>query len=139
MNSEERQMVWQRVLHPGAEAPEDAAALLAEAGALYRCFRALAGRSGPITGALTENQRKTVEALRGICRLLGEEPPAPSGPVPAPAPGLPVQCYHRSHRAMTDYAARAANPLTGTVFSDLADLQKQNCALLARLLGRMDK
>ena len=49
-----------------------------------------------------------------------------------------AECYRRSHRAMTDYAARAAQPLTGTVFSDLADLQKQNCTHLARLLGRMD-
>ena len=138
MNRETQQAVWQRVLSPGEGAPEDTAALLAEAGHLYRCIRALAGRPGPMVRAMTENQRQTVEALRGICRLQGTVAPAPSGPLPVQTPGLAAECYRRSHRAMTDYAARAAQPLTGTVFSDLADLQKQNCTLLARLLGRMD-
>ena len=138
MNRETQQAVWQRVLSPGEGAPEDTAALLAEAGHLYRCIRALAGRPGPIVGALVENQRQTVEALRGICRLQGALPPALPGPLPARPSGLAAECCRRSHRAMTDYAARSAQPLTGTVFSDLADLQKQNCTLLARLLGRMD-
>ena len=129
--------VWQRVLASGTESWEDAEALLREAEELGRLYHKLQRAAGGVGGALVENQRQTVELLRGIRCLRGKPKggrnlPAPAGPV---TEARIINCYHRSRRAMAEFAARAAMPETGTVFADLADLQRKNCTLLARLLG----
>lgn len=128
--------VWQRVLSPGPENREDCGALLWEAEEMNGIYHGLRHR-GAAAVELARNQQTAVELLRGICCLQGM--PKRRRNAPAPPPGgteaLLRSCYHRSRRAMAEFAARAALPETGTVFAELAELQRKNCVLLARLLG----
>ena len=45
------------------------------------------------------------------------------------------RCYHRSRRAMTDYAARVATPEVGLAYEYLSELERQHCLEILRMLG----
>lgn len=123
--------VWSRVMETGREAafPRE---LLREAQLLAEEFKTL---GLPRLYAL---QKEAVALLRGICSLSGEKPGM--GKRLAPAGGSREKrlrsCFHRCRRLMGEYAARGGQPETGLLYSRLEGIAREQCILLAGLLGK---
>ena len=122
--------VWERVA--AREAPpreEDLEALLRQARELaedYRALAALMGDRSTLAGIRREEQ-ETARILAGI-RALSQ------GGGSEKLQRL-RRCYHRSRRAMTDYAARVATPEVGLAYQYLSELERQHCLEILRMLG----
>ena len=75
--------------------------------------------------------------LRGIGRLSGGGggKTAQIAVPEEPAVKALERRYHCARRAVTEYTARTVDGDFGVVFQHLADLSREECVLLARLLG----
>ena len=122
--------VWERVA--AREAPpreEDLEALLRQARELAEEYRALAALMGDrsILPGIRREEQETARILAGI-RALSQ------GGGSEKLQRL-RRCYHRSRRAMTDYAARVATPEVGLAYQYLSELERQHCLEILRMLG----
>ena len=145
MNRDMEQQVWQRVLGQqdtvrGSLRPMELEAL--EAAAVYRRLAGLfSGKERELLRRLYGVQMEMIACLRGIARLSG----SPSGkPAQVPAPDEPAakaleKRYHGARRAVTEYTARTVDGEFGIVFQHLADLSRDECITLARLLGEQSQ
>ena len=82
-------------------------------------------------------QMEILACLRGIGRLSGGGggKTAQIAVPEEPAAKALEKRYHCARRAVTDYTARTVDGDFGIVFQHLADLSREECVLLARLLG----
>lgn len=141
MNRDVEQQVWQRVLGQsepprGNLRPMELEAM--EAAAVYRKLAGqFSGRGREQLRHLHDMQMEILACLRGIGRLSGSggrktaQIAVPEEPV---AKAL-EKWYHCARRAVTEYTARTVDGDFGIVFQHLADLSREECVLLARLLG----
>lgn len=138
-----QQQVWQRVLARQEEPRgDDLRVLLQGAMELAGCYRylttALPGPQKDRARALYEGEQANAACLRGISLLRHspEETLKLWNPVREPVEKLLEKCYHRTRRAMIEYASRSGEPEFGTVFRSLAQREEQHCVWIAQLLGR---
>ena len=141
MNRDVERQVWQRVLGQ-SEAPQGSLRPMEleamEAAAVYR---RLAGQSSGQRREqlrhLHDMQAEILACLRGIGRLSGcrRGKPAQAAVPEEPAAKALEKRYHCARRAVTEYTARTVDGDFGVVFQHLADLSREECAALARLLG----
>lgn len=137
--------IWQRVIGKPQPTNEQIRPLLLMAWESVGVYRQLMGQ---LTGKkqermkqLHERSARAVDCLLGIQTMSG----IPSGklrPQPVPkesARRLLEKSYHRSLRLMTEYAARVAMPEFGTVYQHLWDWEKETCAVLAELIGGLER
>ena len=119
--------VWERVA-AREEVPreEDTELLLRRSRELERELGAL-GRDGSILGRLRREEQEIARILAGI-RALNQG---------GGSEGVQRlrRCYHRSRRAMADYAARLATPEVGLAYQYLSELERRHCLEILRLLG----
>lgn len=136
--------VWQRVMGgpEGGITDSDLRPLLLAAGESAGIFRYLSGR---LTG---ENRQRakilhdravdTLACLRGIQTMTGGGGKVAAQPVPKePLRRTLEKSYRRCIRAMTEYTARSLDPEFGVVFQKLAERERENCALILRILGEI--
>jgi len=141
MNRDVERQVWQRVLGQ-SEAPQGSLRPMEleamEAAAVYR---RLAGQSSGQRREqlrhLHDMQAEILACLRGFGRLsgCGSGKPAQAAVPEEPAAKALEKRYHCARRAVTEYTARTVDGDFGVVFQHLADLSREECAALARLLG----
>ena len=135
MNRDVEQQVWQRVLGQsepprGSLRPMELEAM--EAAAVYRKLAGqFSGRGREQLRHLHDVQMEMLACLRGIGRLSG------SGGRKTAQIAVPEEPAAKAlaRRAVTDYTARTVDGDFGVVFQHLADLSREECVLLARLLG----
>ena len=126
--------VWQRVGEGPRRSGEDIRPLLLLAWEQASVLRQLPGIRQK---AVSEEARRSVEALKGIGQMSGQNVGALQ---PVPIPKEPARrqlekCFHRSNRLMTEYTARSLDPEFGVVFQQLADRERRSAATLAELVG----
>ena len=109
-----------------------------EAAAVYR---KLAGQSSGKRREqlrhLHDMQLEILACLRGIGRLsgCGSGKTAQIAVPEEPAAEALEKRYHCARRGVTEYTARMVDGDFGIVFQHLADLSREECVLLARMLG----
>ena len=137
--------VWQRVMAKpnGERLSEDLKPLILSARELAAAYRQLAktssGRQRELLRKLHEREMANIACLKGIHMLSGGGA-VKTNPLPAPnesAAKLLEKCYYRSCRALTEYTARSAGGEFGEVYRHMADRQREQCALVAELLGSL--
>ena len=121
--------VWERVAAREGAPREDMEELLRQAWELGEEYRALARRMGD-RGELAGSRREQQE----IARILAGIRALSQGGGSERLQRL-RRCYHRSRRAMTDYAARVATPEVGLAYEYLSELERQHCLEILRMLG----
>ena len=86
---------------------------------------------------LHDMQLEMLACLRGIGRLsgCGGGKNAQIALPEEPAAKALERRYHCARRAVTEYTARTVDGDFGIVFQHLADLSREECAALSRLLG----
>ena len=135
MNRDVEQQVWQRVLGQsepprGSLRPMELEAI--EAAAVYRKLAGqFSGRGREQLRHLHDMQMEMLACLRGIGRLSGSGggKTAQIAVPEEPAAKALEKRYHCARRAVT------VDGDFGVVFQHLADLSREECVLLARLLG----
>ena len=141
------QQVWQRVR--GQQPPEQEVSGMdvrnltlqaMEAAAEYRYLAGtLTGASREQARRLWERQQESVFSLLGIARLTGS--PGERGKTLETAKEPPdkilIRAYHRARKTVTEYTARSLDPQTGLVYRSLSEREQEQCAAIARLLGRI--
>ena len=141
MNRDVEREVWQRVLGQQEPPRSSLRPMELEAMEAAAVYRKLAGQS---SGKRREQfwhlhnmQTEILACLRGIGRLSGSAGgKAAQIAVPEePAAKALEKRYHCARRAVTEYTARTVDGDFGIVFQHLADLSREECVLLARLLG----
>ena len=141
MNRDVEQQVWQRVLGQsepprGNLRPVELETM--EAAAVYRKLAGqFSGRGREQLRHLHDMQMEILACLRGIGRLSGSggrKTAQIAVPEELAAKALERR-YHCARRAVTEYTARTVDGDFGIVFQHLADLSREECVLLARLLG----
>ena len=121
--------VWERVAAREGAPREDMEELLRQArelGEEYRALARLMGDRGELAGVRRE-QKENARILAGIRALQqggGSEKQKRLR-----------RCYHRSRRAMTDYAARVATPEVGLAYQYLSELERRHCIEVLKMLG----
>ena len=121
--------VWERVAAREGAPREDMEELLRQArelGEEYRALARLMGDRGELAGIRREQQE--------IARILAGIRALQQGGGSEKLQRL-RRCYHRSRRAMTDYAARVATPEVGLAYQYLSELERQRCLEILRMLG----
>ena len=121
--------VWERVAAREGAPREDMEELLRQArelGEEYRALARLMGDRGELAGIRREQQE--------IARILAGVRALQQGGGSEKQKRL-RRCYHRSRRAMTDYAARVATPEVGLAYQYLSELERQRCLEILRMLG----
>ena len=143
MNRDVEQQVWQRVLGQQEPPRSSLRPMELEAMEAAAVYRKLAGQSSgkrrELLRHLYDMQLEILACLRGIGRLSGcgggggktAQIAAPE----EPAVKALEKRYHCARRAVTEYTARTVDGDFGVVFQHLADLSREECVLLARLLG----
>lgn len=140
------QRVWQRVQSretPVTAAPrrEDPVSLMFQshdlAGLYLGVQRSVHGRTGEQIKKLYREHRKTVEILRGICRMTGgtvpKLPPMTAG---NGTPGSILEsCFRREQRLGNCFAELARGGEFGGVYGGLADWASQRQLTVLSLLG----
>ena len=121
--------VWERVAAREGAPREDMEELLRQARELGEESRALArlmGDRGELAGIRREQQEiaRILAGIRALQQGGGSEKQKRLR-----------RCYHRSRRAMTDYAARVATPEVGLAYQYLSELERQHCLEILRMLG----
>jgi len=99
--------------------------------------RVFSGRGREQLRHLHDTQMEILACLRGIGRLSGGgggKTAQIAVPEELAAKALERR-YHCARRAVTEYTARTVDGDFGIVFQHLADLSREECVLLARLLG----
>ena len=135
MNRDVEQQVWQRVLGQpepprGSLRPMELEAM--EAAAVYRKLSGqFSGKGREQLRHLYDMQMEMLACLRGIGRLSG------CGGGKNAQIALPEEPAAKAleRRAVTEYTARTVDGDFGIVFQHLADLSREECVLLSRLLG----
>ena len=141
MNRDVEQQVWQRVLGQpepprGNLRPMELEAM--EAAAVYRKLAGqFSGKGREQLRHLYDMQMEMLACLRGIGRLsgCGGGKNAQIALPEEPAEKALERRYHCARRAVTEYTARTVDGDFGIVFQHLADLSREECAALSRLLG----
>ena len=121
--------VWERVAAREGAPREDMEELLRQArelGEEYRALARLMGDRGELAGIRREQQE--------IARILAGIRALQQGGGSEKLQRL-RRCYHRSRRAMTDYAARVATPEVGLAYQYLSELERQRCIEVLKMLG----
>ena len=122
--------VWERVASreapPREEAMEPLIRQARELAEEYRALAALTGDRGTLAGIRREEQEITriLAGIRALRQGGGSE-----------RLQRLRRCYHRSRRAMADYAARLATPEVGLAYQYLSELERRHCLEILRLLG----
>ena len=121
--------VWERVAARDGAPREDMEELLRQArelGEEYRALARLMGDRGELAGIRREQQEiaRILAGIRALQQGGGSEKQKRLR-----------RCYHRSRRAMTDYAARVATPEVGLAYQYLSELERQRCLEILRMLG----
>ena len=121
--------VWERVAAREGAPREDMEELLRQArelGEEYRALARLMGDRGELAGIRREQQEiaRILAGIRALQQGGGSEKQKRLR-----------RCYHRSRRAMTDYAARVATPEVGLAYQYLSELERQRCLEILRMLG----
>ena len=121
--------VWERVAAREGAPREDMEELLRQArelGEEYRALARLMGDRGELAGVRREQQEnaRILAGIRALQQGGGSEKQKRLR-----------RCYHRSRRAMTDYAARVATPEVGLAYEYLSDLEREHCLEILRMLG----
>ena len=135
------QRVWQRVLSR-QEAPRgDLRALeleALEAAAVYRhLLGSFQGKQQALIRQLYEGQQRAAACLRGLMRLSvsGLGKPVRLSPSGESAGKALEKRYHSARHAMEAYMAWSVDGEFGTVFQRLAEERREECVLLAQILG----
>ena len=121
--------VWERVAAREGAPREDMEELLRQArelGEEYRALARLMGDRGELAGIRREQQE--------IARILAGVRALQQGGGSEKQKRL-RRCYHRSRRAMTDYAARVATPEVGLAYQYLSELERRHCIEVLKMLG----
>lgn len=135
--------VWQRVLGQPAEPQgEDVKPLLLaaqELAAVYgRLSRVMTGQNREMLRKLQEGEQENIACLKGISALQNRAVKLNAMQVPPePAAKALEKCYHRTRRAMGEYMARSTGAEFGEVYRALADRARENCVLVAKVLGNL--
>ena len=121
--------VWERVAAREGAPREDMEELLRQArelGEEYRALARLMGDRGELAGVRREQQEigRILAGIRALQQGGGSEKLQRLR-----------RCYHRSRRAMTDYAARVATPEVGLAYQYLSELERQHCIEVLKMLG----
>ena len=121
--------VWERVAAREGAPREDMEELLRQArelGEEYRALARLMGDRGELAGIRREQQEiaRILAGIRALQQGGGSEKQKRLR-----------RCYHRSRRAMTDYAARVATPEVGLAYQYLSELERQHCIEVLKMLG----
>ena len=122
--------VWERVAErENHSREEDMDTLQRQAREITEEYRALAARMGDrnLLAGIRREEQETARILAGIRALR-------QGGGSDRLQRL-RRCYHRSRRAMTDYAARVATPEVGLAYQYLSELERQRCLEILRMLG----
>ena len=131
MDAENEQRIWQRVLQPGCVGADIPETLLHEARRQLESYRQLGNPE------LIRRQEKICACLRGIYALRGQRLAAGSRQRKATVSAR--QSFSRSCQAAREYAALAAVPEVGFLFSELSRMEQSNGFALACLLGREEQ
>ena len=121
--------VWERVAAREGAPREDMEELLRQArelGEEYRALARLMGDRGELAGIRREQQEiaRILAGIRALQQGGGSEKQKRLR-----------RCYHRSRRAMTDYAARVATPEVGLAYQYLSELERRHCIEVLKMLG----
>ena len=121
--------VWERVAAREGAPREDMEELLRQArelGEEYRALARLMGDRGELAGVRREQQEnaRILAGIRALQQGGGSEKMQRLR-----------RCYHRSRRAMTDYAARMAAAEVGLAYQYLSELERQRCIEVLKMLG----
>ena len=122
--------VWERVAdRENHSREEDMDALLRQNRQIAEEYRALAARMGDrnLLAGIRREEQETARILAGIRALQ-------QGGGSEKLQRL-RRCYHRSRRAMTDYAARVATPEVGLAYQYLSELERRHCIEVLKMLG----
>lgn len=143
MDQRTERQVWQRVLGQPEPPREDLRGLeleSLEAAAVYRKLAGrFTGRSRETLRQLHEIQMEIISCLRGIGRLSGS-PGGRNPQIAAPresAEKALEKRYHCARRAAAEYTARTMDGEFAVVYAHLAEKSREQCILLARLLGQL--
>lgn len=101
----------------------------------------LSGKNRERMKALTERGLRSVDALKGIMALSGQ---SVGGLRPLPIPKdlarrLLEKSFRRCGQLLTEYTARTIDPAFGTVYQGLGDRERENIAVLAEIMGNMER
>ena len=121
--------VWERVAAREGAPWEDVEGLLRQArelGEEYRALARLMGDRGELAGIRREQQE--------IARILAGIRALQQGGGSEKLQRL-RRCYHRSRRAMTDYASRMAAAEVGLAYQHLSELERRHCIEVLKMLG----
>ena len=121
--------VWERVAAREGAPREDMEELLRQArelGEEYRALARLMGDRGELAGIRREQQEiaRILAGIRALSQGGGSE-----------RLQRLRRCFHRSRRAMTDYAARVATPEVGLAYQYLSELERRHCIEVLKMLG----
>ena len=121
--------VWERVAAREGAPREDMEELLRQArelGEEYRALARLMGDRGELAGIRREQQEiaRILAGIRALQQGGGSEKQKRLR-----------RCYHRSRRAMTDYASRMAAAEVGLAYQYLSELERQHCIEVLKMLG----
>ena len=121
--------VWERVAAREGAPREDMEELLRQArelGEEYRALARLMGDRGELAGVRREQQEnaRILAGIRALQQGGGSEKQKRLR-----------RCYHRSRRAMTDYASRMAAAEVGLAYQYLSELERRHCIEVLKMLG----
>ena len=121
--------VWERVAAREGAPREDMEELLRQArelGEEYRALARLMGDRGELAGVRREQQEnaRILAVIRALQQGGGSEKQKRLR-----------RCYHRSRRAMTDYASRMAAAEVGLAYQYLSELERRHCIEVLKMLG----
>ena len=121
--------VWERVAAREGAPREDMEELLRQAwelGEEYRALTRLMGDRGELAGIRREQQEiaRILAGIRALQQGGGSE-----------RQKRLRRCYHRSRRAMTDYASRMAAAEVGLAYQYLSELERRHCIEVLKMLG----
>ena len=121
--------VWERVAAREGAPREDMEELLRQArelGEEYRALARLMGDRGELAGIRREQQEiaRILAGIRALQQGGGSEKQKRLR-----------RCYHRSRRAMTDYASRMAAAEVGLAYQYLSKLERRHCIEVLKMLG----
>ena len=138
IDRELEERVWQRIQGQPQAGPGDLRPLLLLAMEAEAACRQLP--PGPTRERLVKNAAANAACLRGIGILGGEGGKRQSQAVPRePARKLIEKCYHRARHLTAEYTARELDGEFGVVYRQMADRERENCALLMELLGGLGR
>ena len=140
---EMEQRVWQRVLaQPEQVKGEDLYPVILsareQAGAYRYLMEKVTGGNRELLHKLHANQERTVDCLKGI-RLLQGNPvkEKPMQTMKELTEKMMKKCYYRACRAVEEYTSRSVCSEYGEVFRKLADRERENCVMIAEVMGRL--